>query len=437
MKTMKYLSIAILACFFAACSVDTVDNPVIPEPDQDTVGGICGIDGDNMISWELNLKTGLLTISGNGAMADFDDPSEAPWYSYSKSIVYLIVEEGITHISQAGFWHMPYLEGAEIAESVVSIGDYAFYGAPLTTVVPTDWVGDIDVNLLPVGLRSIGSFAFSGTLLENITLPYTLETLDGAAFADNVMLKEVTSLATVPPVSGRAVFYGCDKLFAIHVPDAEVEAYKTADGWATYADVIYPVSQQVDNPNLDFLNDLDSPYNTYVTDLGPTSALVICSLPDGATAWNLKYRRVTAEDEQEMRWVEYTDLTTHSYTIENLRPATTYEVRMQAVYGEEEMSEWTRSLFFTTLSEDAGERQNKQELAFTEYKDVKKAECDDMAMPEIDDKHCALLIDQAKQAIDDLAFDENKTFDENLAALDAITSQLAIELSLHRANMYE
>ena len=101
------------------------------------------------------------------------------------------------------------------------------------------------------------------------------------------------------------------------------------------------------------------------------------------------------------------------------------------------MSEWTRSLFFTTLSEDAGERQNKQELAFTEYKDVKKAECDDMAMPEIDDKHCALLIDQAKQAIDDLAFDENKTFDENLAALDAITSQLAIELSLHRANMYE
>jgi hypothetical protein len=108
---------------------------------------------------------------------------------------------------------------------------------------------------------------------------------------------------------------------------------------------------------------------------------------------------------------------------------------MQAVYGEEEMSEWTRSLFFTTLSEDAVERQNKQELAFTEYKDVKKAECDDMAMPEIDDKHCTLLIDLAKQEIEALSFDEGKTFDENLAALDAITSQLAIELSLHRGTM--
>ena len=126
----------------------------------DTVGGLCGIEGDQMVSWELNRDIGLLTISGEGRMADFDDPSEAPWYSYSKSIVHLIVEEGITHISQAGFWHMPYLESAEIAESVVSIGDYAFYGAPLTIVIPTGWVGDTDANLLPTGLRSIGSFAF-------------------------------------------------------------------------------------------------------------------------------------------------------------------------------------------------------------------------------------------------------------------------------------
>ena len=402
----------------------------------DTVGGLCGIEGDQMVSWELNRDIGLLTISGEGRMADFDDPSEAPWYSYSKSIVHLIVEEGITHISQAGFWHMPYLESAEIAESVVSIGDYAFYGAPLTIVIPTGWVGDTDANLLPTGLRSIGSFAFSETQLDNITLPYTLETLDGAVFACNENLEEVTCLATVPPVSGRAVFYDCDKLFAIHVPDADVEAYQAADGWATYAGIIVSVSQHVDNPNQALPNDLDSPYGTYVTDMDNTSALVICSLPDGAIAWNLRYRRATVEGDQEMRWVVQSELTTRSYTIENLRPATTYEVRMQAVYGEEKMSEWTRSLFFTTASEEA-DRQNKQEMAYYEYKEVKKAECDDMAMPEIDDKHCALLIEQAKQAIDDLGFNENLSFDENLANLDEITRLLAIDLSLHRAEMGE
>lgn len=189
-----------------------------------------------------------------------------------------------------------------------------------------------------------------------------------------------------------------------------------------------------DNP-VKPLTGIGMPYSTYVTDLGTTSALVICSLPDGAIGWNLQYRRLTAEGELEMRWVAYGNLTTRSFTIEDLKPGTNYEVRMQAVFGEEEVSEWTRALPFTTLSEDVGERENKQETAFTEYKEVKKAECDNMAMPEIDDKHCTLLIDQAKQAIDALTFDQNKTFDENLAALDAFTAQLAIDLSLHRGTI--
>ena len=108
----------------------------------DTVGGFCGVEGDNMITWELNRDLGLLTISGYGRMADFDDPSEAPWYSYSKSIVYLIVEDGITHVAQEGFAFMPDLESAEIAGTVTSIGDNAFQGAPLCKVIPTGWTGE-------------------------------------------------------------------------------------------------------------------------------------------------------------------------------------------------------------------------------------------------------------------------------------------------------
>ena len=426
---------AVLTCLFVACSYDNSDNPVIPEPDSDIVGGICGLDGDNMISWELNLKTGLLTISGNGRMADFDDPSEAPWWNYSKSIIHLVVEDGITHVSQNGFAFMPYLESAEIAETVTSIGNNAFHGAPLSKITPIDWLGEIDANLLPQGLLTIGFYAFAETQLENIILPFTLESVGAAAFAYNEELQEVTCLATTPPVSDRAVFFECGKLYVIHVPDTKEEAYKTADGWATYSDIIYPASQQVENPNAVSVNTLGMPYSTYVTDLGMNSALVICSLPEGAIAWNLQYRQVTAEDEQEMRWVAYGNLTTRSFTIEDLKSGTNYVVRMQAVFSDDEVSEWTRALPFTTLSEDAEERQNKQEIAFIEYKEVKKAECDDMAMPEIDDKHCTLLIDQAKQTIDALAFDQDKSFDENLAALDAITAQLAIDLSLHRANI--
>lgn len=414
-----------LSCFFMTAVISKAE----------TVGGLCGLEGDNMISWELDLDFGLLTISGEGRMADFDDPSEAPWWSYSKSIVHLIVEDGITHVSQAGFQYMPYLESAEIAETVTSIGDYAFCGSMLNKVIPTNWTGDLDANILPNGLLTIGYYAFAETGLENITLPTTLEKVGAAAFAYNDLLLEVTSLATTPPASDRAVFFECNKLGAIHVPDDQVEAYNNADGWATYADIIVPASGHAEHPSiLPEKSDLLMPGSMYATDLGQTSALIICSLPDGATAWNLNYRQETADDEQEMRWVTIDNLTTRSCTLEDLKPATNYVVRLQTVYEDGQVSGWTRALPFATASEDV-DRQNKQEMAYYEYKEVKKAECDDMAMPEIDDKHCALFIEQAKQAIDDLGFNENLSFDENLGNLDEITRLLVIDLSLHRAEM--
>lgn len=414
-----------LSCFFMTAVISKAE----------TVGGLCGLEGDNMISWELDLDFGLLTISGEGRMADFDDPSEAPWWSYSKSIVHLIVEDGITHVSQKGFQYMPYLESAEIAETVTSIGDYAFCGSMLNKVIPTNWTGDLDANILPNGLLTIGYYAFAETKLDNIILPTTLESIGAAAFAYNEILKEVASLATVPPTMERAVFYDCSDLWAIHVPDDQVEAYNNADGWATYTDIIVPASGHADHPSIQpEESDLLMPGSMYATDLGQTSALIICSLPDGATAWNLNYRQETADDEQEMRWVTIDNLTTRSCTLEDLKPATNYVVRLQAVYEDGQVSGWTRALPFATASEDV-DRQNKQEMAYYEYKEVKKAECDDMAMPEIDDKHCALFIEQAKQAIDDLGFNENLSFDENLGNLDEITRLLAIDLSLHRAEM--
>jgi len=95
--------------------------------------------------------------------------------------------------------------------------------------------------------------------------------------------------------------------------------------------------------------DYGLPGDMEVTDLTATSALVICSLPEGATAWNLHYREVPANG-QEMRWVTINDLTTRSYTIEDLKPGTDYVVRLQAVFGED-VSGWTRALPFTTLNE--------------------------------------------------------------------------------------
>ena len=76
---------------------------------------------------------------------------------------------------------------------------------------------------------------------------------------------------------------------------------------------------------------------------------------------------------------------------------------------------------------------NKQETAFNEYKEERKNDCDEMAM-EGDDDTCKEMIEKAKEDIDNLTFDEDKTLDENKGAVDEIVDQLAIDLSIYRAN---
>ena len=46
------------------------------------VGGYCGGEGDGTnLTWSLDTKTGVLTISGTGKMADFVNLKSVPWAS--------------------------------------------------------------------------------------------------------------------------------------------------------------------------------------------------------------------------------------------------------------------------------------------------------------------------------------------------------------------
>ena len=94
--------------------------------------------------------------------------------------------------------------------------------------------------------------------------------------------------------------------------------------------------------------DYPTPAGLAVTDVGDVSALVQCSLRGEAAAWNLRYRKVAKDGEEEQRWTTKSDLTERSFTLEELQPATKYEVQVQAVFAEDNLSDWTSSLVFTT-----------------------------------------------------------------------------------------
>ena len=90
-----------------------------------------GTSGD--VSWSLDSE-GTLTVSGEGAMADYTNGSQ-PWYAHKDSIKTVIVTKGVTSISTNAFSGFLSLATVKIAGSVTAIGNNAFYSCEnLSTV---------------------------------------------------------------------------------------------------------------------------------------------------------------------------------------------------------------------------------------------------------------------------------------------------------------
>ena len=78
-----------------ACTVQNGKIVVKGEPKPVETSGSCG---DNL-TWSLDLKTGLLTISGSGAMYDYEN-TDVPW---GTEITEVVLPKGITSIGKSAF----------------------------------------------------------------------------------------------------------------------------------------------------------------------------------------------------------------------------------------------------------------------------------------------------------------------------------------------
>ena len=113
--------------------------------------GNCGATDEDSVNWALSQNsdgsTYTLTISGDGAMADYTDPTKpdaegvniAPWYNsyseYSETITKVQIDEGVTSIGDNAFKDLTSLEIANIPASITDLGDHIFRGdTNLTTV---------------------------------------------------------------------------------------------------------------------------------------------------------------------------------------------------------------------------------------------------------------------------------------------------------------
>lgn len=98
--------------------------------------GDCGVESHEEVKWAYDESTKVLTISGNGPMADYNgikadadvgtENDLRPWKPYLNQITEVHIEEGVTAIGNSAFRGMKALKKANIPASIQHLGDYIF-----------------------------------------------------------------------------------------------------------------------------------------------------------------------------------------------------------------------------------------------------------------------------------------------------------------------
>ena len=201
-------------------------------PDCDTVleKGYTYWNEDNL-TWKL-YEDGTLTISGTGAMKDYnstDNPS--PAYK-NLNVKKVVIEDGVTSIGKYAFWYCSNLTSITIPDGVTSIGRAAFESCKSLTSITIpesitniedyafEWCSGLSNVTIPNSITSIGTGVFHRCIsLTSITIPDSVTSIGESAFKRCIGLSSVTIPDSVTSI-GKYAFYYCKSLTNITIPDS-------------------------------------------------------------------------------------------------------------------------------------------------------------------------------------------------------------------------
>ncbi len=250
----------------------------IPDLDMDAIlssFGAAATSGDfgenNCLHWEVSTggfggKT--LTISGTGAMPDFDFPNGnlAPWWNYEAlgmltsfgniklegELKKVVIKDGVTNVSNYALFFLPAATQITLPESVTSIGRYGIAlcsklnGISLPRAVTA--IGDFGLAgnsftavSLPDGLQALGRGAFDACAsISGMTLPAAITAVPDKCFNDRTKLLTVDYKGEVTAIGERA-FEGCKSLTKAPIPAAVTVLGNSAfNGCIALTDVTLP-----------------------------------------------------------------------------------------------------------------------------------------------------------------------------------------------------
>ena len=195
-----------------------------------------GTWGEN-ITWTL--ENGVLTISGQGAMKQYDGRKAYPWMEYEGIIRQVVVKTGVTTVSDHAFASLLNLEKASIGEGVTQLGMHVFSACENLTevelpgslkVIGADCFLRTGIRTieLPAGMETIGAEAFLGSNLTEIVIPDSVSEIGADAFSDCPNLKTAV-LSAGCKILPMGMFRNCAALQNITIPEGV-----TTIGWSVF-----------------------------------------------------------------------------------------------------------------------------------------------------------------------------------------------------------
>ena len=196
-----------------------------------------------------NFHNEILSIGGN--TDDFIDSTGLGKNGIKK----IIISNGVESIDNRAYFEWS-VESIILPDSILKVGSSAFYGTKLHELIIPPKVSIYEYELtqncsllskvfIPEGIIQIRGYAFKNCIsLPRVDLPSSILYIENQAFFGCTSLKTIVINATTPPsLSNSQAFSSNAEERLFYVPDASVDAYKSATNWSTYADVIKPLSE--------------------------------------------------------------------------------------------------------------------------------------------------------------------------------------------------
>ena len=173
----------------------------------------------------------------------------------------ITIPESVTSIGDGAFSRCTGLTSITIPNSVTSIGFSVFSDCSnIIKIVVEQGNGVYDSRencnaiietasnsliagckntVIPNSVTSIGFQAFEGcTGLTSITIPESVTSIESWAFPNCSGLTEITVEAAMPPTIYNYTFVRVDKSIPLYVPAGCVEAYRAAEYWSEFTNIV-------------------------------------------------------------------------------------------------------------------------------------------------------------------------------------------------------